>query len=53
MKQFLTTLFTKADNMLEQDPSTRGRPLGFRITALTILAANIFCIAFYLIKNIS
>ncbi|HEX7903034.1 MAG TPA: hypothetical protein VF487_04065 [Chitinophagaceae bacterium] len=53
MKQFLINLFNKAGIILEKDLSTSNRPLGFRITILTILAANIFCIAFYIIKTAS
>jgi hypothetical protein len=51
MKQFLETLCQKATELLDRDTSTRDRPPVFRVTVVTLVAANIFLILLYAIKN--
>jgi hypothetical protein len=52
MKQFFVTLCHKAAEILDKDTATSDRPPVFRITVVTLVAANVFLILLYAIKNL-
>jgi hypothetical protein len=52
MKQFLLTLFQKADSALEHGTATRNRSGLAKITTLILLSASLFCIVYYYVIRI-
>ncbi len=53
MKQFFITLFSKAYDLLEDDPATRDRSIVFRVTILTLLSGTILFIVYNVFKAIN
>jgi len=51
MKQIWGDLKQKIETMMDQNPATKDRTTGFRVTVATIVTTALFCITLCLIKK--